>query len=319
MIVRTVTGGSKASSALEMSKRLWDSLEIYIRWHDVEGHTASTRRAYRAELSQFISFLQRHGHSMDISEVTSFEILGHLQDMKERGLRPRSIRSRRVAILSFFNWAESWELIPEKSNPCQRIKPPKVPREYKPFLTEDAFLRLQRLCPLNTFVGARRSSMLWLLISTGIRHLELFSLKVADVDWENKGIRVVLGKGQKTRTIPITKQTQGALLRYMSYRSDNTPALWIQHNGKALSYSGIGQDIKRLMVRAGVDAEIKDTMHIFRRTFGGRAVTQGIPREYIQVVGGWENASMLDHYAQGLKLEQNQALEAFRDFEPFPK
>ena len=317
MVVQSVREAPKANVGRGKSNRFWDSMETYISWHDVEGHTVNTQDTYRRELRPFIRFLEDRGHSLRLESVTSMDVLNHLKDMKDRGLRPRSVRSRRVAILSFFNWAESWNLIPDGSNPCHRIKPPKVPKDYKPFITPEAFDKLLSLCDSNTFTGARRTAMLWLLVTTGIRHNELFSLTLDDVNWQKKTIRVRLGKGQKTRAIPMTKQTHLALLRYTTYRGDESPALWVRQDGLPLGYYGISQDIKRLMERAGVAAEVKDTLHIFRRTFGARAITEGIPREYIQVVGGWDNAEMLDHYAQGLKMESNEALEAFQDFDPF--
>ncbi len=218
MGVQTVGGNAQANVGLGMSNRLWKLLDFYIQWHDVEGHTPRTQRTYRIELSQFFTFLEGRGHSMDATEVTSLDVLAHLQDMKTRGLRPRTLLTRRVSLLAFFNWAEDWEVIPQNANPCSRIKPPKVPKDYKPFLSPEAFTSMQALCPLNTFVGARRSSMLWLLVSTGIRRHELLSLKVSDVDWDNKTVRINLGKGQKTRTIPFIRQTRAALLRYMAQR-----------------------------------------------------------------------------------------------------
>ncbi len=86
-----------------------------------------------------------------------------------------------------------------------------MPKTRKPFLTDEQFAALLDLCPLNTFAGARRQSMLWMLATTGIRRNEMWMLKKKDLDWDASVIRVVYGKGQKERRIPFGKERMPAI------------------------------------------------------------------------------------------------------------
>lgn len=88
----------------------------------------------------------------------------------------------------------------------------------------------------------------------------------------------------------------------------------MSEEGRPLGYHGLGQDISRLFQRAGVD--VKDTFHIFRRTFAAHAVRQGVPRQYTQAIAGWSNSQMLDRYTAAMEAEEG-AIEAFRGFKPF--
>lgn len=128
-------------------------------------------------------------------------------------------------------------------------------------------------------------------------------------------IRVRMGKGQKDRRVPFHREAQRTVLRYLSYREDGLPQLWVTEERRPLTPGGIGQDMKRLIERAGLREVVKDACHIFRRTWAASAVRQRIPRQFILEAAGWSTPAMLDHYTEAMREEG--AIEAFREFEPF--
>ena len=284
-----------------------DLIAFYLRYHNIQGHTEATIRSYRIELSNFQRFLEGRGHSLEAGEITSLDVLDHLQDLQIRGRKPRTIRSRHTAITTFLNWAVQWEII--SANPAKKIPAPKVPKTYKSFLKKGQFQSLVRVCPANTFTGARRRSMLQILNTTGMRKKELSSLMLDGLDWDIGFILIRSGKGQKDRRTPFHAMAQMEVLRYLSFRQDDLPQLWMTEERRPLTYNGIGQDMKRLVERAGLRGQIEDMFHIFRRTFAGNAVKQRIPRQYIMAATGWSSTTMLDHYTQAMREEEG-AIEA---------
>ncbi len=219
------------------SGRLFELLEFYLRHHYVHGSTAATINFHRKELELFLRFLEAQGHSMDPGDVGTVDVLGHLEDMKLRGLAARTLRTRQQAILTFFNWAIEWEIL--SVNPAKRIRPTKVPKRRKPFLKPAAFMALLDLCPLSTLVGARRQAMLWLMVQTGIRKRELWLLTKADLDWTRGEIRIVYGKGQKERASPFPQDVQFPMLRYLAHRTDELPCLWITEESRPIIADGL--------------------------------------------------------------------------------
>ena len=127
-------------------------------------------------------------------------------------------------------------------------------------------------------------------------------------------IRGIHGKGQKERQIPFDRLCQRAILRYVQQRSDSLDWLWVTEEGIRLGYDGIWKDLNRLADRAEV--ELKDTWHIFKRTFAANAVRQHIPRPYVQAVAGWSTSQMLDHYVAAVGAEEG-ATEAFKESKLF--
>ena len=293
-----VTRGRKADSALGMTQRLQKILQDYLRYHRIEGSTEATVKFYTKELRLFLEDLERiNPDCQTLPDLSSLDVLQHLGSMRERGLKPRSIRTRWQAITTWLNWCVEWELI--DSSPAGHIKAPKVPKTRKSFLTEEQFASLLDLCPLNTFAGARRHSMLWMLATTGIRRNEMWMLKLDDLDWDASVVRVIHGKRQKERQVPFDRQCQRAMLRYIQQRKDSLDWLWVTEEGARLGYNGIWQDLKRIAERAEV--ELQDTCHIFRRTFATNAVRQNIPRLYVQAIAGWLSPQMLEHYVTAME------------------
>lgn len=295
-----------------MSQSLHQLLKTYLQYHSIEGSTADTIRHKRKEIGLFLRHLEGLEHSMLAHEVTSFDVIAHLDQMKARQLSPATVQTRYRAIRAFFQWATDWDVIP--ANPVAKIKSPKVPKLRKPFLDQETFQCLLDLCVTNTLVGARRQAILWVFATTGMRRRELTLLEIDDLDWQRGEIRVVHGKGQKERRVPFLKETQRVLLRYLRQRNDDHPCLWVTEENRPLGYHGLGRDLSRLFQRAGI--EVKDVCHIFRRTWAANSVRQGIPRPYTQAVAGWSTPAMLDRYTAAMEAEEG-AIEAFRDFDPF--
>ena len=237
----------KADPPLGMTQRLQEVLNYYPRYHRIEGSTEATIKFYAKELRLFLRDLEKiDPDCQTLTDLSPLDVLQHLGSMKERGLKPRSIRTRWQAITTWLNWCVEWGLI--DTSPAERIKAPKVPKTRKPFLTEEQFASLLNLCPLNTFAGARRQSMLWMMVTTGIRRNEVWMLNREDLDWDNSVIRVVYGKGQKERQIPFDRCCQRAMLRYIQQRRDSLDWLWVTEEGIRLGYDGIWQDLNRLVV-----------------------------------------------------------------------
>ncbi len=304
--------GAKASSALGEYKRLSSLLAAHLQYHSIEGSTEDTLKHKRKEIRPFLRYLEDQGHSMLPGDVTLFEVMGHLEELKLRGLAPASIHTRRRALHAWFAWMVDWEIIPV--NPVSKVKSPRLPKVRKPFLTETSFQKLLDLCPLSTVLGSRRASILWVLATTGMRRRELHMLGRDSLDWERGEIRVVYGKGQRERRVPFLQEAQRPMLRYLNNRWDAHECLWVTESGGPLGYAGLGQDIAHLFERAEIP--VTDPMHIFRRTFAAHAVRQGVPRQYTQAIAGWSSSQMLDRYTAAMEAEEG-AIEAFRGFKPF--
>lgn len=299
-----------------MNGRLPALLLAYLQHHRQVNSTDATIKHKRKELGRFVRYLEQQGHSLVASELTSLDILAHLEAMRERGLRPTSMNTSLRSIKAWCGWMVKWRII--KEDPSAPVEQSKVPRIRKPFIGPDAFQALLDQCPGSTFLGARRAAMLWLLITSGVRHLEFTQLRREDLHWESDSIRIIEGKGRKERAAPFVPQAQLAMMKYFQHRHDDLPWVWVTENKAAgqLKYDSIGQDLTRVVKRAGLKGQLPDVCHIFRRTLAANAIRQGVKNPHIRGMLDWNSDAMITHYTAYMELE-SEAIEEFKRIDPF--
>ena len=69
------------------------------------------------------------------------------------------------------------------------------------------------------------------------------------------------------------------------------------------------KDVTRILILGHLE-------YITRKTRAAHAVSQGIPRPYIQAVASWSTPHMLDQYTAAMEAEEG-AIEAFKKFKRF--
>ena len=307
MVASEVIKSATPESRLGVRRRLVETVETYLRYCRVQGFTDQTLATYSKELNWFLKWMGE----VVLDDITTIQLMTYLEGLKLRGLAPRTIAGRHGTLRAFFRWTVDWELL--EVSPAAKLKPPRVPRRRKGFVTREQYEDILRICPPSTFTGARRQVMFRLMKSTGARLNELFMLRLSDL--ETNRIRVVWGKGQKERFIPYADEVKLAVMKYLLLRGrDEHPGLWVSEERTPMTYRGLQSDVNRVMRRAGV--EVKDKAHAFRRTWAANAVRAGVPRMYVQAIGGWANPAMLDRYTEALQGEA-EALEAFANFDPW--
>ncbi len=100
-------------------------------------------------------------------------------------LMSSTIRTYHIAISSILSTAVQWQVI--VSNPCERLKPPKIDTKEKKYLDEKQALYMLD-CLANE--PLQYQALFTLLIYTGMRRGEVLGLKWSDIDFNNKVITI---------------------------------------------------------------------------------------------------------------------------------
>jgi integrase/recombinase XerC len=115
-------------------------------------------------------------------------------------------------------------------------------------------------------ISTRDKAMMELFYSSGLRLSELVGLDIADVDLKDRTVRV-LGKGSKTRIVPIGRHAIDALKRWLSTRAapDQSRPLFVGPSGRALSVRAVQLRVGTWARRQGLNMHVHP--HMFRHSF----------------------------------------------------
>ena len=244
-----------------------------------EEKSAHTQRNYRDDLLAFAAWHRHHngGDDPEVPRITKRDLLDWKDHVEKQGGRPdrqgntraaalATVNRKLSAVRSFVRWAQDLGLSP----PFEPPKPRRRQGRSKPKSLEPD----ERKALIRT-VEARGDTRDILLIRTGLeaglRVSEMAALKWSDVKIsERKGTVLVRhGKGNKERTVDLTKSLRHAFLEhgYQRHRGKDKPVFDGQRGG--LSVRGIQDIVERLAgitrlgKRVGLDG---CTVHTLRHT-----------------------------------------------------
>jgi len=190
------------------------------------------------------------------------------------------------AVKVFCNWLYKSKKI--NKNPITLVDRPRTSKKLLPAITKEQLATLIRA--VNT---SRDACILRLLFDSGCRLGEVVGIKDTDFCWD-KGTVTVIGKGNKQRKAPFTKDTGEMLKQWFS-----------EHKTFELNRSGIQTMLTRLEQKTGITCNA----HCFRRGFAIYQLKKGLSTRVVQSLGGWESIAMVEKYSE--QLSQDDALELY--------
>lgn len=245
----------------------------------------------------------------DLLAVTRQDAEAWFRAQRADGLSAATIRSRWIALRSFYNWATEEDEV--ESNPMARVKVDKANPNPVKVLTDDDVRALLKACAGKEFLDRRDYAILRVLFSTGLRLSEVADLAVGDVDLTKRILFVRHGKGDRARFARFDAETARALDRYKRARARHRHAsserLWLARSGY-LRASSIPLMLNRRAELAGIGHVHP---HQFRHTFAHRFLKNGGTEGDLQRLGGWESAEVMRRYGSAHAVDR--ALAAYDD------
>jgi integrase/recombinase XerD len=151
------------------------------------------------------------------------------------------------------------------------------------------------------------------LFYLGLRNSELQKLRVDDIDFINMNVKVVQGKGNKDRYVPIPGKEFAAELK--SWTGKRTHGLLIEGRGtdSMLSDRHIRRIVKRYAIEAGIRKPEEIHPHTLRHSYATHLQNNDIPLNFIQQTLGHENIETTTIYLHlGTKKMHEMIEKAFK-------
>ncbi len=229
--------------------------------------------AYRRDLAQFFAYCDREGVG-SIGAVERRHARRYLAFLADDGYSKRSMTRKASAVRSFYN--DTGRRGSTSVNPFEGVSRPRLDKPLPHALpTRTVILAIETIDP-TTPVGLRDRALIDTLYSTGLRISELASLTLDDVGGD---MITVVGKGRKTRRVPIGRPAQESVRRYVRRGrpqmagSEAGTALWVGVRGGPLGTRGI---------RSVVRNRVATFPHALRHSFATHLLEGGADLRTVQ-------------------------------------
>ena len=256
-----------------------------------------TIRSYKNDLKNFSEFLNKYDCKLNIVNIDRSAIQFYIQSISKKKLTGKTLQRKVSAIKSLYRFLSDREII--DYNISELIELPKADKKLPNLLSQKEIDKLMQLPDLNTVVGLRDKSILEILYSTGLRISELISIKLDDINIDNKVIKV-FGKGSKERYVLLGKEALNSLSDYLNNidtKSENSIFLYPAVNGnvdKHISQRTMFNIIKKYLIMISNNEKLSP--HSLRHSFATHLLDNGADLLAVKDLLGHEDLSSTQIY-----------------------
>jgi site-specific recombinase XerD len=175
----------------------------------------------------------------------------------------------------------------------------KLPAEW---LTPAEVKALLAACDGATLTGLRNRALVTVLWRSGLRCSEALDLRPVDVDFGAGTVRVLHGKGDRSRTVGIDGQALNVVRAWLGARQAaglDSPWLFCSRRGERLSSRYVRGLVAGLAARAGIQHRCHP--HALRHSMAVELVQEGWPLPLISRQLGHRSVATTDVYLANLQ------------------
>ncbi|MCX8032947.1 MAG: tyrosine recombinase [Thermoleophilia bacterium] len=295
------------------------AIAAFLRGLIAAGYSPRTVAAAQSDLNQFSAFLSSRGLYC-LRDVSPGDIGDYVSTLAEVGAtsaswvtrktgagpiakasRPyaRSTIARKLSVVrSFLRFCEDDGLV--NTNPAEGVRTPKLPKRLPHVLTPEQAAALLEGIGGPEPLDLRDRALFELIYSSGLRCQEAVSLRLNDVSFASREIRVT-GKGRKMRVVPVGDEALAALRTYLEQGRPRLVTqleedhLFLSRRGKPLSSSDVYRRLIRHLHRCG--ASVGASPHTLRHSFATHLLEGGADLRVIQELLGHSSLRTTQVYA----------------------
>jgi len=229
------------------------------------------------------------------ADLKHTDIRAHIAGRHRLGLSSKSLQRELSAIRSFYTYL--LKKGQASINPAQHIQAPKQARKLPKTLDVDQLTGLLE-AGTSSLLEIRDVAMFELFYSSGLRLSELSALDLTDLDLPDSSLIVRMGKGGKSRILPIGSKAVAAIENWLQQRAVKIPAiesaLFVSMHGIRLGQRNIELRLKQWCIKKGIAEHIHP--HMLRHSFASHLLESSQDLRAVQELLGHSNISTTQIY-----------------------
>ncbi|KFF14575.1 site-specific tyrosine recombinase XerD [Chryseobacterium soli] len=285
----------------------WDEkikdFEIFLRFE--RNFSENTLDAYVRDIKKLKEYAEEDLENVGPDSIAYENLQEYIFNLSKKKFSERSQARWISSIKSFFKFLLEDEF--REDNPASLLEGPKLGLYLPDTLSLMDINKIIAAIEINSDLGKRNHSIIEVLYGCGLRVSELIDLKISNINFKEQYIKVI-GKGNKTRFVPLADYTAELLDSYIKdVRSKNKinkkyeDTLFLNSRGTSMSRVIVFLIIKELTDKAGVSKKISP--HTFRHSFATHLLQNGADLRYIQEMLGHSSITTTEIYTH-LKTEE---------------
>lgn len=235
-----------------------------------------TLTSYTTDLIEFYDYAEIQFGATALKDTTSAFVRSWLASLKDKGLSAKSLNRKISSLKSFFKYHMKTGAI--ESTPMDKVVSPKIGKRLPVFVKEeDTRILLETLNSAAEDWKSLNAKMLIIIFyATGMRLSELINLSENQIDFSREQIKV-LGKGNKERVIPVSREVIAAIRNYQQLKNREFAGmnnfLLITEKGKKLYPRYAWKLVNQVLGEASTLD--KKSPHVLRHTFATHLMNNG--------------------------------------------
>ena len=270
-----------------------DIKEYIIYISQVKNLSDNTSKSYQRDLNKLNSFLKNLKID-DYSDVSMDICSAWIGDLFSQNNNPRSIQRHLSSAKGFFRFLKKNNLI--TSSPFELVTAPKSASNLPEVLTPEDVEQLLNFKP-NSLIEIRDLAIVELIYSSGLRVSEAVNINIGDFEEDMTFLRV-LGKGSKTRLVPIGRFAISAINNWLIERDkivSRSDALFLNSKGTRLTVRSVQLRLKKMALKQGLPPIHP---HMLRHSFATHMLESSGDLRTIQELLGHSSLSTTQIYTK---------------------
>ena len=275
---------------------------------NIKGLSKNTVNSYQRDLNKLSNFLGASNIN-NFSSLTEEMCSSWIANLFQNNVGARSIQRHISSAKGFFNYLKKSGLVTE--SPFELINSPKSPSHLPNILSPEEVSQLLNFKPKNA-QEKRDLAIIELIYSSGLRVSETVNTNLKDFE-DNKNFLRVLGKGSKTRLVPVGRYAQSAIYDWIIERekfSTKDDALFINLRGSRITTRSVQERLKNIALMQGLPPV---NPHMLRHSFATHLLESSGDLRSIQELLGHSSLSTTQIYT---RLDYQHLIKVYENSHP---